>query len=316
MSALPDPPVPADCDMAGNDWFRLYFDRLRKSKWWRRASDMARARNVMLWGEAYKQVPAGSMPDDDDELAEAAGFGMDVDAFAAVKAEIMAPWVLCRDGRWYHPTLCEQTLEEWERRGSRRKAESTRKADYRRRVREGAVVPRNAASVPLDMAGCPAGHGLVSRGTSPIVPAGLGQEERRGEDITSIAGAIDERAHADAPALKPLKQPRQKARRELPEHFPGDDEADYARDEFARNGLPFDFEREAQRFRNHHQSKGSLMADWRAAWRTWVANGIKFAAEAEARHASGPNPRRANGRAPWSAMDYAADRIREEEGFE
>lgn len=31
-------------------------------------------------------------------------------------------------------------------------------------------------------------------------------------------------------------------------------------------------------FRNHHASKGSLMLDWEAAWRTWVGNEIKFSA--------------------------------------
>jgi hypothetical protein len=31
-------------------------------------------------------------------------------------------------------------------------------------------------------------------------------------------------------------------------------------------------------FTNHHKSKGSLMADWQAAWRLWVSNGVKYAA--------------------------------------
>ena len=82
---------------------------------------MARSRNVMLWGEAYGQTPAGSMPDDDDELAEAAGFGMDVGAFQALKAEIMAPWTLCSDARWYHPTLCEVVMEAWDRLSEKRR---------------------------------------------------------------------------------------------------------------------------------------------------------------------------------------------------
>lgn len=32
-------------------------------------------------------------------------------------------------------------------------------------------------------------------------------------------------------------------------------------------------EREAQKFRDYHLSRGSLMADWAAAWRTWWGNG-------------------------------------------
>lgn len=150
----PDPLVPAECTMAGNDWFPLHFDRLRKSKWWRRATDLARARNIMMWGEAYKQVPAGSLPDDDDDLAEAAGFGMDIDAFIAAKAEIMAPWVLCEDGRWYHPTVCEVVLEAWERKSEQRKAAAAKKAAQRAKTRGQAPiethVPTESADVPID----------------------------------------------------------------------------------------------------------------------------------------------------------------------
>ena len=33
---------------------------------------------------------------------------------------------------------------------------------------------------------------------------------------------------------------------------------------------------ELRRFRDHHESKGSLMANWQAAWRTWVGNAISY----------------------------------------
>lgn len=123
--------------MGGNDWFPLHFQRLRRSKWWRRASDLARARNVMMWGEAYSAVPAGSLPDDDDELAEAAGFGMDVLDFLEHKVEIMSPWTLCSDGRWYHPTICEMVLETWDNKSASRKAAAERKRRSRLKARGG-----------------------------------------------------------------------------------------------------------------------------------------------------------------------------------
>jgi hypothetical protein len=131
----PAPLIAPEVNMGGDEWFPWYFHRIRKSKWWRRATDLARARNIMLWGEAYQQTPAGSLADDDDELAEAAGFGFDVDAFGDHKAEIMAPWVLCADGRWYHPTLCEVALESWARKSDRRKKAAERKREQRDRVR-------------------------------------------------------------------------------------------------------------------------------------------------------------------------------------
>lgn len=33
---------------------------------------------------------------------------------------------------------------------------------------------------------------------------------------------------------------------------------------------------EAERFAAYHQSRGSLMASWPAAWRTWALNIVKF----------------------------------------
>jgi hypothetical protein len=34
--------------------------------------------------------------------------------------------------------------------------------------------------------------------------------------------------------------------------------------------------RELEAFRDHHVAKGSVMADWQAAWRTWVGNAVRF----------------------------------------
>lgn len=189
MTDLPAPLVPPECTMAGNDWFPLHFDRLRRSKWWRRATDLARARNVMLWGEAYKQVPAGSLPDDDDDLAEAAGFGMDVDAFLAAKAEIMAPWTKCSDGRWYHPTVCDVVLEAWERASERKKAAAERQQRRRQKIRgvtdespevtqRAAPFTRDSENVTRDSAEKPRDFGIQTRQYStdpPLPPEGEGE---------------------------------------------------------------------------------------------------------------------------------------------
>lgn len=34
--------------------------------------------------------------------------------------------------------------------------------------------------------------------------------------------------------------------------------------------------REFERFCDHHRAKGSLFADWEAAWRTWVGNAVEY----------------------------------------
>jgi hypothetical protein len=170
--------------MGRNDWFPLYFDRLRQSRWWRRASDLCRARNVMLWGEAYKAVPAGSLPDNDDDLAEAAGFGFDVAGFLAAKDEIMAPWVMCSDGRWYHPTLCEVVIEAWDRVSEKRQTERIKKANQR------AALHAKKAGVSSKTSPVPAETGLVPGDTANVPgdkgpnPGGHTAQERKGHERT------------------------------------------------------------------------------------------------------------------------------------
>lgn len=179
---LPDPPVPAECVMAGNDWFPLHFKRLRKSRWWRRASDLARARNVMLWGEAFEATPAGSLPDDDDELADAAGFGMDgIEAFIAAKAEIMAPWTLCSDGRWYHPTLVEVVLDAWERTSEKRKMAAEKKRAQREKARGVATKP---ADVPRDTRDVPQDTPAFYEDIEPLTRAPVTGQDTTGQDIS------------------------------------------------------------------------------------------------------------------------------------
>ena len=74
------------------------------------------------------------------------------------------------------------------------------------------------------------------------------------------------------PQGKPAKQA--KRRSQIPNDFyPNDDNL------FAFNKTRLNLGEEIGKFMDHHQAKGSLMADWQAAWRTWVSNGVKFAAK-------------------------------------
>lgn len=179
MTDLPAPLVPPECTMGNNDYFPLYFRRLRKSRWWRSASDLARSRNIDLWGEAYEQQPAGSLPDDDIDLAEASGYGRDVRSFQKAKAEILAPWVLCSDGRWYHPTLCEVVLFLWESGSVKRKSDAKRAKDYRERVRAGRVTPKES-TVTRDGGLEGVTENTRSRVTGPETPVTRHAKERRG----------------------------------------------------------------------------------------------------------------------------------------
>lgn len=109
------PLTPADCDL--RDFPRMMVDvpRLMNSGF-----NSAASRNPIawmvghkLWYRAWHQVPAGSLPDDDDELCHLSELGFDVKTWRKVKEIALRNWILCDDGRLYHPTLAEVALEAW-----------------------------------------------------------------------------------------------------------------------------------------------------------------------------------------------------------
>lgn len=67
-----------------------------------------------------------------------------------------------------------------------------------------------------------------------------------------------------------------------------------------------DVQAELEKFRNHHAAKGSVMADWQAAWRTWVGN---------ARHGVAHSPSVKRGSDEYAALHRNAGWWREA-GFE
>jgi Helix-turn-helix domain len=86
--------------------------------------------------------------------------------------------------------------------------------------------------------------------------------------------------HFEGPTKPKVRDSTPKARRRRqqttwPEGFHLDDHlADHAAKKAGwDHGRAF---AEFERFENFHRSKGTVFADWRAAWRTWVSNGVRF----------------------------------------
>lgn len=95
--------------------------RVRDSDLRRRSTGDEFKAAIILWCAAWHQVPAGSLPNDDVELADLAAFGTSKGAvkdFLKVKKMAMRGWTLCADanapeGRWYHPRLAAKVLIAW-----------------------------------------------------------------------------------------------------------------------------------------------------------------------------------------------------------
>lgn len=111
MVDLPATPVPADADLRHFPNMPLGVNQLRRSKAWlicKRRPELG-FYMVNLWGAAWLEVPAGSLEDDDDVLADAAMCSPE--RWGKVRDHVMRGWIKFSDGRLYHRVVCEKVIE-------------------------------------------------------------------------------------------------------------------------------------------------------------------------------------------------------------
>ena len=130
-----DTPPLADSslDVRHLTWMRLDIVRLLNSTTWIKARRTGYARGAMvcLWARAWQQVPAGSLPNDNELLQEFAELHQE--QFIELRPLVLSGFVLCSDNRLYHPVLVEfakQALEVSTRasRGGKARAANMRRA--------------------------------------------------------------------------------------------------------------------------------------------------------------------------------------------
>ncbi len=107
------PLVPGEIDLRDFPFMPLDVVRLRDS----RLAAISSGDEFMAWiilaCASWHQRPAGSLPNDDVELSRLAGFGRAVREWMKVREGALHGWVLCSDGRFYHPVIAEKALEAW-----------------------------------------------------------------------------------------------------------------------------------------------------------------------------------------------------------
>lgn len=155
---LPEPLVPADLDVRWCPWMPLDVGVLRDSGLVLRASSEEFRAAVLLWCVAWHQVPAGSLPDDDQELAHLAGFGRNLKKWLRVRAGALRGFIRCSDGRLYHRVVCAKAVEA--------------DAGHQRKVNAG----RRGGLAKAERCSSPA--------TAPLEPCSSTALARRGQDST------------------------------------------------------------------------------------------------------------------------------------
>jgi len=118
-----EPLTPTDCDLRDFAFMPLDATRLLDSDLFALSSGDEFKAALALWCKCWLQVPAASLPNDDRVLAHLSGAGS---KWRKVKDMALRGFVLCSDGRLYHPVVAEKANDAW-----------ARKASYRDRSRKG-----------------------------------------------------------------------------------------------------------------------------------------------------------------------------------
>ncbi|WP_241301040.1 YdaU family protein [Burkholderia cenocepacia] len=116
MNQLPNPLTPADCDLRNFREMPIDVPRLLGSDLVHDESPEACWSAMLLWCVSWHEVPAGSMPDNDEWLAKRAGYwhkGKLDPTWHEVRAGALHGWIKCADGRLYHPVLAEKVNAAW-----------------------------------------------------------------------------------------------------------------------------------------------------------------------------------------------------------
>lgn len=109
----PAPLTPPEADLQDFPFMPLHVARLRDSDLAAEGSPEGCWYAVLLWAAAWHQLPAGSLPDSEAVLAKLCGLGRDVKTLRKHRDDALRGWVVCDDGRLYHPVVAEQVNAAW-----------------------------------------------------------------------------------------------------------------------------------------------------------------------------------------------------------
>jgi len=264
--ALPAPLITQAVDLSSLDYMPLMIADLLRSDAWRKARRRPEVGfyQLNLWVAAFRGKPAGSLPDDDDALADHAKCTLD--RWPEVKDAAMHGFVRCADGRWYHRYLCLEVIP----------VAVDRRLRWRERKQRQRALSRETATPEPD---CPAGRQAGSRETAaPVLremPLRDGTRRDKEEDSTaratrllSVAADVDpgtpggESHEADASSTTAGRTLR--GTRLALDWYPSDAERAFA------GGLGLDAEQVAAEFRDYwHAVPGQRgrKLDWAATFR-------------------------------------------------
>ncbi len=137
----PEPFIGIDIDVRDLDGFMLNVERLLASELLAIGTPEECWAALMLWCRAWKQLPAGSLPNDCRILASFSRAGK---RWGKVREVALHGFVECSDGRLYHRVLCAEAQRAFEKKKAfinRREVDRKRLSEWRASRRTNGTEP-------------------------------------------------------------------------------------------------------------------------------------------------------------------------------
>jgi hypothetical protein len=211
------PLTPPDSDLQDYPFMPLHVARLRDSDLAAEEGPEACWYAVLLWAVSWHQLPAGSLPNSDAVITKLIGLGRDIKTFSKHKAGALRGFILCDDGRLYHPVVAEQVITGWRGKLEQRwRTECARIKKRNQRDKTDHPLPTFAqfhATLPetsrlrnvfRDRSVSPEGQTEMSMGTSTACPRGNGIQEKGKGIETGISNSVPNGTGAEAPPANKL----------------------------------------------------------------------------------------------------------------
>jgi hypothetical protein len=138
------PLTPSGCDIRSFPYMPLEVT-LRDSNFFAVCSAEEFKAAVSLWCASWHQVPAASLPNEERVLARLAAVGLG--RWRRIRQRALYGFVLCSDGRLYHPVIAVRALDAWAIR-LRQQSRASGRHRREREAREAAAKQGIAAAMP------------------------------------------------------------------------------------------------------------------------------------------------------------------------
>lgn len=295
MSDGPSPFVPPEVDLTGLGFMPLKHMHVMQSTLFAKSNGDEFKAAFALWCASWSEVPAGSLPDDEEVLE----FLSRSKVWPAVRARALHGWVKCSDGRLYHKVIAPLAIDAWERRSEFREVKAnqdSRQKRWREKVKRLSSLLRDAGVTPPKDASLEKLVGLCAKHVPGFVDESASQSSTSASPVTSTETSPVDKAEmgktvtvtvtgtetlegkekeigdsSDSPSTKAERGMRLPREWKLPQAW-GNwalEEMQYWDAEMVR--------KVADKFRNHwiaKPGKAGVKLDWFATWRNWCTSAL------------------------------------------